>query len=246
MVATTSVLGKYNFPSTRTCNTSRNDVCVFPTLPRFLDQDVSFCKKAFGVPLSSPEAQKTTTEAGRESFNNDLDMEAVAAEELKHRSHLEREMANEELHGVAQSTFDLETKTPELGETSLVLLPLELDRISKAKKRAYVKAVFLKPKLATDRAFQLMFLRATLFDVPAAAQRICRFFQEKLDLFGEDKLVTKITLADLTQDDIDSVLTTGAGHILPQRDRSGRLVFFADYQYIDYRHWKNIVRTVTL
>jgi hypothetical protein len=34
------------------------------------------------------------------SFNNDLDMEPVVAEELKQRSHQEREMAHEELHGV--------------------------------------------------------------------------------------------------------------------------------------------------
>jgi hypothetical protein len=171
----------------------------------------------------------------------DLDMEAVAAEEMNQLTGQEREMAYEELHGVSDNSFQ---ETPELIETSLVLLEYELKSIPKRKKRAYNRALFLKPSLATNRSFQLLFLRADRFDAPAAAQRMCRFFEEKLNLFGDEKLVKKITLDDLDPDDI-SGLCNGAGHLLPHKDRSGRLIFFADYYYLDFKDWKNVVSSTT-
>lgn len=171
-----------------------------------------------------------------------VDMESVMAEELRGVCHLEREQAYEELHGVfggppEASTFQ---ETPDLVDTSLTLLKLELDRIPMRKKRAYNRALFLKPSLEDDRAFALMFLRADRFEVPAAAQRICRFFEDKLLLFGEAKLVSKLTLDDLSEDDI-AALRSGVGHLLPHKDRSGRRLFFVDYRFIDYKDWKNMV-----
>ncbi len=170
-----------------------------------------------------------------------IDMNTVMAEELRSISGPEREQAYEELHGVfTGSGFSNFEETPELMETSLSLLYIELDRMPARRKRAYTRAIFLKPSLACDSSFAIMFLRADRFVVPAAAHRICRFFEEKLRLFGEAKLVATITLDDLSNDDISSVFS-GAGHLLPQKDRSGRLVFFADYFFLDYKDWTNVV-----
>eukprot|EP00980_Cylindrotheca_fusiformis_P009998 scaffold2212_cov143-Cylindrotheca_fusiformis.AAC.16 len=238
-MATASMSAEYRSPPGGSCSGS---ACVLSgESDGYLEPCKGFCESIFEAPPKSRPPKKTDA---HNALIKELDMETVRAEELRHHSYQERQLAHEELHGFARTALEIETKTPELVETSLALLPMELNRISKPRKRAYQKAVFLKPSLATDRAFLLMFLRATLFDVPSAAQRICRFFQEKLDLFGEDKLVKKITLDDLTQDDIDSVCTSGAGLFLPKRDRSGRLIFLTDYQYIDYRHWMNVVCTL--
>ena len=170
-------------------------------------------------------------------------MDAVSAEELRSIHPVKRQQAFEELHGRligkdgGTAAF---RETPELIETSLNWLQLELDVIPVRRRRGYARALFLKPSLGRDTDFQLMFLRADRFDVPAAARRMCLFFEEKLRLFGDDKLVRKLTLADLSQDDVTS-LFNGAGHILPQKDSSGRLIFFVDYSYLDYSDWKNIV-----
>ena len=184
------------------------------------------------------------------------DMDRVSAEELMMVSATEREQAYDELHGVftkssagddgTMSSSSITTtpafeETDDLIESSLILLKMELERIPIRRKRAFLKALFLKPTLENDTSFQLMFLRADRFNVPLAAQRICRFFEEKQNLFGEAKLVHRLTLDDLSEDDIRS-LCNGAGHLMPHRDRSGRLVFFADYFFLEFKDYTNVVR----
>ena len=50
-----------------------------------------------------------------------------------------------------------------------------------------------------------MFLRAERFDAPKAAIRLVNHFEGKLVLFGEDKLVKRITLDDLEEEDIEEI-----------------------------------------
>ena len=184
------------------------------------------------------------------------DMDRVSAEELMMVSATEREQAYDELHGVftkssagddgTMSSSSITTtpafeETDDLIESSLILLKMELERIPIRRKRAYLKALFLKPTLENDTSFQLMFLRADRFNVPLAAQRICRFFEEKQNLFGEAKLVHRLTLDDLSEDDIRS-LSNGAGHLMQHKDCSGRLVFFADYFFLEFKDFTNVVR----
>jgi hypothetical protein len=181
-------------------------------------------------------------------------MDRVSAEELMMVSAPEREQAYDELHGVFTKSLadddgamsSIKTtpgfqETNDLIESSLVLLKMELVRIPTRRKRFYLKALFLKPTLENDTSFQLMFLRADRFNVPLAAQRLCHFFDQKQKLFGEAKLVHRLTLDDLCEDDIRS-LCNGAGHLMPHTDRSGRLVFFADYFFLDFKDYTNVVR----
>lgn len=195
------------------------------------------------LPFPSPICRNgvTNDDASRRLGSHFIDMNAVMAEELRSISGPEREQAYEELHGVFtgpdSSAFE---ETSELIETSLSLLSIEIDRIPARQRRAYNRAIFLKPSIVSDRCFLLMFLRAERFHVCAAALRICRFFTEKLRLFGDSKLVSTLTLSDLSDDDITS-LFNGAGHLIPQKDRTGRLIFFADYFFLDYKDWTNVV-----
>jgi hypothetical protein len=67
-----------------------------------------------------------------------------------------------------------------------------------------------------------MFLRAENFDSQLAAKRMLRFFEQKLELFGPDKLCKDITLRDLNIEDMQCLIN-GHQQILPTRDSSGRV-----------------------
>ena len=88
-----------------------------------------------------------------------------------------------------------------------------------SKRAAADKAFFLKPQLESDTKFKLMFLRADYYDARKAAKRMAKYFESKLELFGESKLVHKITLEDLTPEDMDAY---GSHLVLPYKDNAGR------------------------
>ena len=62
------------------------------------------------------------------------------------------------------------------------------------------------------------------FDPCNAASRMVRFFDEKCELFGADKLTKDITLEDLDPDDIIT-LENGFYQVLPEKDCVGRKAF---------------------
>ena len=67
---------------------------------------------------------------------------------------------------------------------------------------------------------------------------MAKFFDFMLELFGEEKLVKKITLDDLSEEDLDS---GGFLHNIG-RDRAGRSVWFYTTKYANYDKAQNIVR----
>ncbi len=158
---------------------------------------------------------------------DDLEEEAVdpkgvdnlIAKELTGLSVVDREKVFFDLHGVSGE----ENETPAMIEASLQLLQKELDVVEVC--HGYKKALAMDPTYVQNQTFLLKFLRADRFDPHAAAKRLTKFFDYKLDLFGEDLIVKDITQADLDDQDLDS-LYNGMGMDLPFRDPAGRLVFF--------------------
>jgi phage-related protein len=181
-------------------------------------------------------ARKGGVKANKKKLKDNVD-DAMLAKELNELSVQERERVMEELHGVA----DIIKETSELVQTSCEQLTKELQKLSKTKRRALVRALFLKPSLEKDIPFKLLFLRADSFDAAKAAVRMCKYFEHKLELFGADKLVKRITLEDMNEDDMAAV-HTGAVTILPQKDQAGRLIWFINQTHYDFKHWKNQVR----
>jgi hypothetical protein len=88
-------------------------------------------------------------------------------------------------------------------QNSLARLQLELDRLED--KPAYDQALKRSPEYVTNGVFRLKFLRAEKFDCHAAAVRMMCHFEEKLKLFGPDKLGREILLSDFDQDDMESM-----------------------------------------
>ena len=87
-----------------------------------------------------------------------------------------------------------------------------------------------------------MFLRADRFDAASAAKRMANYFTSKWEVFGPDKLVTKLTLQDLSEEDIRAMEYS---YVLPEKDKAGRpiWIFFPKHYKI---HWKNHVRNNNL
>jgi hypothetical protein len=66
------------------------------------------------------------------------------------------------------------------------------------------------------------------------------FFEQKLRIFGRDKLTKDITLQDLNEEDL-KVLNNGHLQLLPQRDRAGRLICCNVRSYERFKDTINLV-----
>ena len=107
----------------------------------------------------------------------------------------------------------------------------------------YTMATQISLDYVTNRSFRIMFLRSCYYDIPKTATKIIGHFDKKLELFGVTKLCKKITIADLTDDDLDC-LYSGQSQLLPSRDRSGRVIFFQALSHYRYKHVINAVRSL--
>jgi hypothetical protein len=161
--------------------------------------------------------------------NKDIDMPplslAVPSKELTLSRTLnqlpikERDEVLHEIHGVSEVLDE----DPGFVSQNLDLLELELQQIPK--KIEYEMALSLSLEYVTNRNFRLKFLRADNYDAKKAAVRMIKFFEWKLDLFGENKLVREIVLSDFEPHELEAI-KSGYIQLLPQRDRAGRSILF--------------------
>jgi hypothetical protein len=143
----------------------------------------------------------------------------LLAEELNRLSFNERERVFSDVHGVSAVVEE----TPELIAESLFGIESALASSTAEKKAAYEQAKHMEPDYISNLNFQLKFLRADNFDTAKAADRMIKYLDRKLGLFGSDKLTKKITLDDFSAEDME-VAQSGLGSILPLRDMAGRLL----------------------
>jgi hypothetical protein len=107
-------------------------------------------------------------------------------------------------------------------------------------KAAFEIAQRTSPHYTNNPGFRIMFLRADNFDVEKASHRIVRHFEEKLELFGGEKLADDIRLEDLTVDDMEA-LEAGGIQVLPHPDQFGRLVLCSRQVNWKYKQRENLV-----
>ena len=146
-------------------------------------------------------------------------LSAMLAKEMNQLSVEDREKAFEDVHGIPRVVDEPQ----EFIGACLALLETELTNISS--KAAYDLANSTSKEYTSSKKIRLMFLRAENFDPYNAASRMVRFFEEKYELFGADKLAKDITLDDLDPDDI-AALERGVYQVLPEKDCAGRKVVF--------------------
>lgn len=162
-------------------------------------------------------------------------IDALVARDMNELTGKEREQVLHDIHGVV----DVSEEAPLEIERKLADLEAAIQRI--AAKSAYQRALIDSAAYVKDRLFRLKFLRAERFDAESAARRLTSFFEQKLKIFGPDKLVKDITLDDLDHDDL-AVLKNGHMQFLPQRDMAGRFIFCDIRSRERYASHQNLVR----
>jgi hypothetical protein len=178
--------------------------------------------------VSTKSDNNSVNSSGNNSFtrfnqNENVDVDLALAKELHRLSVQDRNKVQEEVHGV---TFAVPEETPQLIESSLQQLQLEIRKIRS--KPAYEHALAsnrVDPTFIQSPEFQLRFVRAALYNVKQAAYRFTRHLNLLYEFFGEVGLQRPLRHSDLSKVEQDCI-KEGRRQILPSRDRSGRLIVF--------------------
>ena len=147
-----------------------------------------------------------------------------------------RNACAEELHGILPAESQ---ESPASILVSMQVMDHLLNAIGQG--TAYETAKAMDQAFATDKAFQMKFLRANKYDPKKATDQIIRFFKMKLDLFGIEKLAKVITLEDLDENDMDC-LRNGSFQVLPCKDMAGRPIIFGMTSLRTCKTMKNELR----
>mmetsp|Transcript_14002 Transcript_14002/g.15381 ORF Transcript_14002/g.15381 Transcript_14002/m.15381 type:complete len:361 (+) Transcript_14002:84-1166(+) len=134
----------------------------------------------------------------------------------------------EEKCSIARDRFGLNTditEDPDFVARKLREMERALDSIDD-EKEAYETALFINPTHVESESFRLAFLRTDKFDATAAARRMIRYWQRKVDLFGVEKAFQpSVTILHFRMEDYPA-LVKGAFRLLPTKDDRGRAIIF--------------------
>lgn len=144
--------------------------------------------------------------------------DALRAHELNQLSVQERNMINDEIHGIHWMGRE---ETPELLRCSLVQLASEVDRIPT--KPAYEASLAFPDSYVHKDEFRLLFLRTEYFDAKKSAERMVNYLDVIRWSFGDKALQRDIRIEDFDEEGL-KYLRQGYHQLLPGMDRSGRRV----------------------
>ncbi|CAJ1932631.1 unnamed protein product [Cylindrotheca closterium] len=149
--------------------------------------------------------------------SNENDVEAILIKGMNDLSFDELQREQEELHGVAAK----------IDATTDVLLQSLEEHLNRIKKGTVLESAEAKnPSSVHRRDFKMAFIRGNRNDPKSAAEQMIRYYDLKQKLFGQEKLTRDITLQDLNEEDMESLM---AGHVQlgSAPDRSGRSIAWA-------------------
>ncbi|KAL3936496.1 MAG: hypothetical protein SGBAC_008198 [Bacillariaceae sp.] len=168
-------------------------------------------------------------------MNNKGDVEALLVQGMQSLTFGELQREQEDLHGVSNELQEDDVVIDGLRQS----LREHLHRIKRG--TAYETAEARNLSYVTQRDFEILFLRANRYDPKAAAEQMIRFFSMKLELFGTERLVRDITLQDMDEDDMETVMC-GSIQVGRCLDRSGRAIVLAIPGIRSYQSIKNDLR----
>jgi hypothetical protein len=140
----------------------------------------------------------------------------------------EREQSYFQVHGV----MEYPAETPDFVQQHQTSFQKALDSFHPANRQAYNLALQIDSKYAENLDFRLRFLRCELWDPEKAAMRFVKFWQVKLELFGQQLLCKTIRQEDLSPEAQVALMDGGVQH-LSVRDCAGRLVCFTCSDLVD-------------
>lgn len=109
-------------------------------------------------------------------------------------------------------------------------------------KESYETALFVNPEHVQSRTFRLGFLRADRFDANAAARRMVKYWERKVELFGtENAFKSYLSCLDVEAMDPEA-LRKGGVRLLPRCDGRGRAIIFTFSAYFTENNVDSMVR----
>jgi hypothetical protein len=160
--------------------------------------------------------------------------------ELQRLPRAEREQVWADMTGNQENVdYRMNAERPEFVQERLASLSQELSTLNHTPKSGYHRAVQQNPDYVDQE--RLKFLRADNFDTSAAAVRMMKHFQDKLELFGPDVLGRNILLSDLNADDLESLRAGGIQFLLAQDHATRGVIFTRNLNY-QYKDRNNMVR----
>ncbi|KAG7366859.1 hypothetical protein IV203_029529 [Nitzschia inconspicua] len=145
------------------------------------------------------------------------DAEKLLARSMHQLSLEERDQALHDLHGV----IDLVEESQEFLDAKLFDMDQAFEKV--ASNHPYSLAKSLSIKYVSD--LRLQFLRAESYNPENAVERLLRFLEAKLEIWGERKLAKDLELDDFSEDDMKA-FKSGYAMLLDEKDRSGRVVLY--------------------
>ena len=135
----------------------------------------------------------------------------------------DRDDALHDLHGISNNgTIE---ETPEMLKEKVHCMSNDLlssiASLRAEESLAYRKALMMSPEYV--ERLKVNFIRTSAYNSREAARKMMKFFHFKMEVFGQDKLVTEITQEDLSEKAREA-LEKGLFVVFPQRDRAGRAV----------------------
>ena len=173
-----------------------------------------------------PPPEPTDGRSQEEDTNKTESIDALLAHKFAALTMEERQQVMNDIHCVSEPFPEPpEFVDEKISELSALLKGGSTEGDKKNLRQAYEMAVEQDPEYVEGRSFLLQFLRAGSFDPENAAQRILKHFEQKLTLFGQDKLTKTITLEDMGEEE-NKLLRVGWCGKLPLRDMSSRSVIY--------------------
>ena len=228
-------------PFHRPASESRNDTCNLHPFQGFGGSGRVASPSppaASSLPAASGSGRRKSSSTLENELGDAMD-DAFLAKEMNELSVKERQTVLEELHGVAETIED----SPDFDvQEHFKAFDAALKKIPKSKRKAYDRAIFLRPSLETSEKYKFMFLRADGFDTSKAARRLVGHFELKAAIFGgsdqendESLLAKDITWEDLGEETHQFSKVFGSSSIfLKKKDRGKRPVWYTNLSNVDW------------
>lgn len=171
-------------------------------------------------------AEEEVQNDGATGADKEVFTEADEERERAEMSDKEKADATAELYGQVHPI-----ETPELISKSLRKLEEEIDGMPADKKANWEKAAERCPEL-TDERHQLKFLRCEVFNVDLAALRLVKYWDKRVEIFGEDRAFLPLTLDGALKDD-DVALSMAFIQSTEAKDEAGRRIVLGDPSKLD-------------
>eukprot|EP00934_Nitzschia_sp_Nitz4_P004506 Nitzschia sp. Nitz4//scaffold85_size83877//77726//79490//NITZ4_005243-RA/size83877-augustus-gene-0.156-mRNA-1//1//CDS//3329559179//4496//frame0 len=212
-----------------------------------VEDSVSFCQGGKASPWGSScsRSRSAGSKTSSQQRTTELIEEAFRALSIEEQERVTQDLVgfpNQEVPAKEEPLVD----SPQFQTTQLDLFEKELQRL-KARSSWSLQLVAIElaeqqnMAFVKDPAFRLRFLATDEWDASQAASRFIRYFDLKLELFGEAKLTKNITLDDLTPEDM-KMFKKGYFQVLPQRDNAGRAILFGFYNGQVYETPESVAR----